>query len=354
MPFLCMVCFVVFAYCYLQLYQCDVLSQVQYSSSGGETTYKPLIGTIILTTLLVAVSLVADRILVLPLRLRALAWFPAFYLMSAITAPHFSGIWSDTGEAPIWTFVLLPVVYALVLVVCHAYHDLASENRTFASYLQSNGLLMATFCLMTGLLGNSHDGIHYEMKAARLTAEGQTSAALNVARYTGYTSPIMTSVRVEALCREGQLAERLFSYPLPHQTGGVLPDPFDTLRFVRPDRRLYVRLRAIPSRGKAVSDRLFLETLHERDTLPNPAVSNLLIATCLIERDITRFHQVLTERDSLGHLPRHYREAMVLCKHESDIAYDDLFYETQYHRYQQNPSHPEFADTYWRYYFTAE
>ena len=99
-PLLCALYFVTFSLIYLLLLQSDVIAQAQYILSRGQSVFHPLAAALLSTGLLFLLGLVVNYLLHwLPLRLKALVWFPSFLLLGLLTSFRFPQF-GDGGSPP--------------------------------------------------------------------------------------------------------------------------------------------------------------------------------------------------------------------------------------------------------------
>ena len=363
-PYVCALCFALFSFLYLFFLQSDFLAQTQFHLSGGATSYFPLGGAMLISAGLTLLGMLVGRLFTFPIRLLALAWVPSCYLLLLLCSMPLETCSSDHYQTPYIWLVLLPLLYAVSLSLCRLYPDFSGENQSLSIYLSSNLLLLSIFLCLTGMLGNASQGIHYDLRVARLVHEDRFTQALQVGRKSDFTSDYLTSHRVYALARQGKLGEQLFTYPLSSGSSSMLMNTSDTTWVFRSALRSYHLLGAVFQGSSSQVDR-FLERVCERDSLHTPVKRDFLLCSYLMDKRLDCFASAFTDTlttDSL--LPAHYREALMLCQdlgytarriHDQPTAEKYLRFTHLMAQYQQTPQcsyhcYIHFGQTYWFYY----
>ena len=313
----CGVLFACFSFCYLYFYQSGYLAQFQYHFSHGETTYQPLVGAVLITLFLLLVGFLCQRALRWPLRQRAVAWFPPAFLLAAVTSarlPELPGYGTGTPALPLLRVLL---AFCLVLLLCLLPPDATGERAPLSAYLSSNLFILCMLFLMTGLLGYSSVPGHRELRVGQLLHEGKYAQAVDCYTDTAGLTPRFFALRAAALAHEGKLGECLFAYPVPAGVHTLMPAQSDSLFVYDALPALYSGMRAVPRRTGHFRERDFLRKALLADSLPRPLALEYLLCSHLLHGDLRAFAQLLPLRhDTLpATLPRHYREALVLCRH---------------------------------------
>ena len=196
-----------------------------------------------------------------------------------------------------------------------------------------------------------------------LNAAGRYDEAALVGGESLETNERLTMLRAFALSKKGVLADELFSYPVRGTAQTLLP--MTVKPFMLSEDSIWKHLGARPHSQMPLE--YFYEIL-ERDSLATPAVADYRLCGYLMDRNLNKFVTMLPTyyevADSLP-LPRHYKEALILYKHQtkdSKIAYTDSLMEEQWNILQQLKSDykvnterrykifKSFQHTYWYYY----
>lgn len=351
-------------FCFLTLYvmQADMLSQLQWRYSGGQTTYHPLVGAMLCTSLLVLLGVFVRRVIRFPVRLLAFAWLPSLWLLWLVTSHVLSDGIADHMLEGVCLFGVVPIFFVCVLLYAHARPDSRFERSTFSVLFTPNVFVLALMFFVVGRYSDTATMRHAELRAARLVCEHRYFDALSVGQRAGLVSPTLFASRCYALSQLGQLGEELFCYPC----GGseqMLPARSDSTFVFDFGPQVYRHLRFAPPRRCSGTVTRFLEVAHRRDTLQSPVLRDYLLCAYLLDRRLDAFSEVLAASfpDSVA-LPRHYAEALMLCD-ESLQQRVDTKTETLYHSFQQamqadtdgrQPAErlrDGFGHTYWYYYF---
>ncbi len=367
-PVLCGLLFVLFAVCYLHLLQPDFLAWEQHFLSDGQTTYEPLLGTIIITAVLLVPGILLHTLLRLPIRMMALSWAPSCYGLALLTCMHFSRLESDPGHVRFGLLIIMPLLFALSIWVCRAYPDLRDEYSPLSEYLSTNMGLMALLFLLTGIIGNTSPLLHYELKAHRLVREKRYEEALGVGIRHPRSSHDLAMLRTFALSQTKQLPERLFAYPLAGSQD-LLPQLDDTLDAYN-GRLAFRAMGYVPNTDGPYPVARFLGMAQARDTLHRTIIGDYLLSAYLLDRNLEAFAREMHKSgaDTLPSLPRHYEEALLLHAYEQNdsVMASQCASETCRARFEDFLRHKDdtaggrspqelcrglFPDSYWSYYF---
>ncbi|MDY2915669.1 MAG: DUF6057 family protein [Alloprevotella sp.] len=359
---------------YFYFFESPTLLLAQHRLSGGLTSYEPLIGALLLSTLFVFLQSGIARLLPLPERLYLVSALPSVALALLLTA--------FTPETSVFSIVLAVICF-LTPIICvvrgrfHYYESPRTNHShrftTFSHHLQ--WLLIIALALGCG--SNSNDLTTYEVLTAEHLLANDSQGALRVGQEAGVTSWRLTALRAFALSKEGDslftaLPERLLDYPLPAEGAPrLLLDTLD-YRYMRlPADSLYRHLGAFPAEGLKELRYLTLLQGDNRCTHEqNVRARDYLLCLHLLRRDLDSFAEIFQEvlpitTDSALVLPRLYRQALVLYADnhpQEDISQmADSATRSQYEAYRQALHKPSFkhsasqllrdyGQTYWWYY----
>ncbi|MCR4959127.1 MAG: DUF6057 family protein [Prevotella sp.] len=364
----CALSFFVFSFCWLYFFQSDVLAVGQHVLSGGKTHYNQLVGALLITLVLFLLQQVVHAFARLSRRSHALTYFPSMLVLTVLSCispdidRHFSfGPW-------VWVTPLLIAVWlALVWLGRQIYpfaNDLKESTGIFSRRMWMNVMLMVAMMIGVALFGNTNAVFHYTAHAEASLARDDTDEALRVGARSLETDENLTMLRIFALSKKGQLADRLFEYAIRGTSADMLPLQGSKSRLrLMPDSILWSHFGRQPLPGMTVST--YLDSL-ATDTLATPAHRDYRLMGQLIDRKLDAFVGTLPHYYPLtaDSLPLHYREALQLYQHQHDtiLCRDSLMHLRfrkflRYDSIYPNPrerkirTEEEFSDTYWYYYY---
>ena len=351
----CALLFALFGFTYLFYLQGDLLSEAQYVFSGGVTTYYRGAGAVIITALLMLLQWGVNRVSRLEGRFHAVSYFIPFVLLGMTTSltrgtiSHFSfGGWC-------WALPLLLALYCLAAWCLNRYHNLSIVDGDYhlCRYLWPNFLTLFVMMAVCGACGKAGDVYLYELKTERLLLSEDYDKAGEVGIKSLAVSPRLNNLRCYALMREDQLADRLFDYPQPYGSQGLI-DLTDTCtrlnRFTVNDICGY--LGALPNR-LVTTPVQYLEIMLATDSLPDRRViADYYLCALLLDRDLQKFRRALpryyrcTGPSDIVRLPRIYKEALILDHRYNSAhptAFPDTLVASDYSQY--NSIKEEFSDS---------
>ena len=188
-------------------------------------------------------------------------------------------------------------------------------------------LCLTVILFIVGIIFVPDELDYYCGKAKRAIEKGDYSTALEVGKKSYHTNDELTTLRAYALYKQGKLADCLFEYPLSGRSAS---------------------LKMLPADDK---DRVLCADLMDKNL-------------DLFARHLMRYYSVESE-----HLPKHYREALILLSHLRSnpiIVYRSNVLEADYVDYQRmekTAPQPEarknvlrnvYGSTYWYYYDYGE
>ena len=363
------VVFLCFSFLWLYCLQADMLTVAQHVLSGGHTNYHPLLGSVLITVVLLLLQQGVNAILKLR-KAQALTYFPSLLLLAILTSVgqnidrHFTfGAWW-------WVTPLLVLVWIGAVWVARQlepYRRYPVREGLFSPSVWKNLLLMSVMMMCVAAASNTNAVFHYRLHAEKALTDGDYDEAVKVGNRSLETDSCLTMVRMYALSRQGQLGERLFSYPVVMSSDAMLPTGGSVRLLLYPTDSLYRHLGARPRRPMKAME--YLNAIL-RSGQAKSAAADYLLCGYLIDknldgfaREITRFYKV---NDSL---PRHYREALVLYTHQRSnpvLVYHDAVLDVDYRDLQQLEATcreaserkgrvlESYADSYWYYYFYVD
>lgn len=329
----CAVVLVCFSFIWLYCFQGDVLYLAQHVLSGGQTRYHELWGAVILTALLWLLQIGTYKIVKLRKRSHALTWFPSMLMLAILSSVNADFDRHVTIGVWMWLAPLLLVVWGLLVWGAKVIQPYETDKRGFSTLRRMWINLMTVVLLMMGVAvcSNTNAVFHYRIHAEVAILRGDYDEALRVGNHSLETDSSLVMVRMYALSRQGQLADRLFEYPVLFSSDAMLPTMRNVRLAVYPTDSLFRHLGAIPRHPMHPMD--YLHTII-RSGQAKPAAVDYLLCGYLIDCDLDGFVRELpccyTVNDSL---PRYYREALVLYNHlrsHPSIVYHDPVLDVDY------------------------
>lgn len=364
----CAIVFLVFTFCYLYFYQCDLIGSQQHVLSDGQTSYSRLIGAIIITAVLYLLQLGVFAITKLTKHAHALTYFPSMLVLCLITSPsvdfyrHFSlSLWT-------WFSPLLIIIYVLVVYSSMQWQPYESEKAgtdLLSRMSWVNMMTMAFMFIFVGMFSNGNDILHYRLRMERCLEEKDYEGALSVGSRSLETDSSMVMLRASALARTNQMGERLFEFPIVGGSSSLLPNG-TSVRCINHDAGdIFRPVGAIPKNKMKVGEYLgIIRKTHQT----HAAYRDYLLCSYLLDKNIDKFASELKnfyKVDSATVLPKHYREALTLYKHQHaaqyegfadeviDADYEDLMAlrkKFSDERERQTRVRDAYGKTYWYYY----
>lgn len=368
---MCAIVFLLFSVCWLYFFQAEVLAMTQYVMSGGVTHYNPIIGTVIITGGLLALQMIIFSILRLRQRTHALTYLPSMLILAIITNVSLQVDGDTIHTFSWWMYVLVLVVWLALAVFARIYQEIEvnEDYNLFSRPMWVNMLIMALMMMGVAWIGNTNAVFHYRMKAENRLLKGDFDSALEVGKMSLESDENLMMIRMYAMARKDSLGDCLFRYPIAGNSDQILPTDSLSRLMLYPVDSIYRFLGARPARKMPAVH--YLEILQRKDSVPNKAVTDYLLCSYLIDRNLDRFASDITKfyevSDSLP-LPRHYREALILYTHlrsQPKIVYHEPVMdedyanlkalEKQYPDYMERKGKVEdlYRGTYW-YYFDYE
>lgn len=357
------VLFVVFTFLYFYCCQTPLLALVQHQLSEGQTTYNPIISSLVLTFVLSVVQ----RLVSTWVRFSESAYFFS-YVPSAVMAVLL------TAFTPAVDYTILigigVAMICFIIAVIYSFVNKTSNihsGQSFANLLSVHSMGMLGIFLFMGGFSHSNDVLTFELEAARSLENQDYDRALHIGEESLATSNRLTALRAYALSQcECGIGDSLFTFPLA-ETGArqLLFAPGDTLQQLLPPDSLYAKLEVWPSeRETAIA---YFERMKERSQ--HPMAKDYWLTALLLEKDLSKFATELphyyAKIDSVE-LPRSYKEALSVYNQENskplvfkgDSVMNDSYQQfldkcTQYDDalIRKNEMRRKYGNTYWWYYY---
>ncbi len=325
----CAVCFLTLSFLWLYWFQGDLLAVAQHSLSGGVTHYERTIGAVLITLALLLLQLAVHGVTRLSRFTHALTYGPSFLGLAFLSDITIVGAAPDVcppspGVCPPtvtvghlwWLLALLLVLWGVAVWLAREMMPFGREENQstglFSSRTWANLLQMAAMMLVVAAIGNTNAVDHFKAHAEIALMCGDDDEALRVGEKSLETDAHLTMLRAYALSRRGLMGERLFSYPIAGTSEDLLPSRHRPL--ILPAETIWKHLGARPA--FPMKAQRFFHCL-KADSLASRAVADYELCSLLIDRKLDAFVRLLPSHyDITAHLPRHYREALVLYAHK--------------------------------------
>lgn len=376
----CAIIFIIFVFCYVYFFQCDLFTLAQHLWSGGKTTFNPFVGASILTSILFIIQMGIKTVIQLPPSVQALTYFPSLLFLGVITSESVN----EQGILSIghwwWMSILLLVVYLIVLQPLRELSSFQSTERNFGLFSRTawiNFAILSALMLMTLGISNTDRALHRQLRMENLIANGEYEKAAKMNIDEADCNAYTTMMRAYALSKQGKLGENFFNYPvkggslalIPHSSDGKKCGHDGTCQWKFTDNTFIwynIGCRVV---GNVTNTRSILYQIRNVKKA-TPQLNDYLFTACLIDCDLKGFVKEVTtvcDTTKLHTLARHYREALVLSSHtmpELSVNYQDNVLDADFEDFQaltrkkfQTPAKRDSAlyetynGTYWYYYY---
>lgn len=363
---MCAIVFIVFSFCWLFFFQSDLLTVTQSVLSDGLTTYRPVLGAIIITALLQILQIIVYALSGIKKRAHGLTYVPSMLILALLTDISIGIEGRDVHDWSWYHPVIIMVLWIPLVWILHLVQELENDTdySLFSRPIWINMLLMSLQIMCVAWIGSTNAVFQYRMRTEVRLAEGNYKKALEVGRRSLESDPSLMMLRMYALARENALGDRLFEYPVSGNSSQILPNDSTIDMVYCPVDSLWRFLGGRPAKG--MEPMRYLELLASRDSVAPRQVADYRLCGLLIERDLDRFAFELRRYYPLDeHLPRHYREALILYAHSRSnplYVYHHAVTEEDWRNLQElERRYPSFSErhvsvenqyrgTYWYYY----
>ncbi|MDD6816953.1 MAG: DUF6057 family protein [Prevotellaceae bacterium] len=365
MRVVCAVIFILFSVLYLWRFQANTLAFSQHVLSRGATHYQPVVGTVVITIVLLLVATAMQRLSRLWRNFHWLVYMPSMLLLVMLTDVsadmdlHFSLLkWC-------WIIPLVMTLWGVGVFFARNIQEIEDHGHVglFERPMWINLLCMCLMMIGVGLAGNGNSIFHYTMEIETNIQHGRYDEAMRVGRRNPHADANLTMLRTYALAHQGQLGERIFTYPVKATSSDLVPVTGQTRCRMMPTDSIYRLLGAKPLKGMTTEAYLRALLITGQAT---PAVADYILTGYLIDRKIDAFAKELPKHYAINDsLPRHYREALVLYNHIRSnpvVVYHNSVMDTDFEDMQKLEARFEkrsakninvydnYAGTYWWYY----
>ena len=374
----CALVFCCFSFFWLFFFQSDVLAVAQHILSGGQTSYNRLIGSLLITLILLIIQNGVYGIVKLSRRTHALTYFPSFLILAFLSALDTETSHGLSLGKWIWISLLLLLVWIISVWLAHKIMQYDNDHNIptgiFSRRRWLNMLQMIVMMLMVACVGNTNAVYHFRSHAEVALLHDDIDEALLVGRNSHETDENLTMLRIYALSKKDVIGDSLFTYPIKGTSADMLPLHGSRTRLlIYPEDDMWAHFgNLVPAKALTVSQ--YLDSLAV-DTASTRAYIDYRLAGLLIDRKVDSFAVNLQKHYVLfpDSLPRHYREALVLLMHQEkdkgiapQINYRDSIMENKWNELQEIEDSysslkerklnvdEHFRQTYWYYYLYSK
>lgn len=363
----CAIVFVLFSVTWLHSFQAEALTVAQHVFSNGVTRYYPLVGTVVITLVLLLLQLVVYLLTRLSKRFHALTYVPSMLALALLTDYGLDQQSAIAFQWSWWQPVLVIILWIPVVLVARVYQEVEDNpsHSLFSRPMWVNLLLLSLQIMFVTWMGNTNAVFQYRMKTECLLAKGDYRAAQQIGKRSLESDADLLMLRMYALARDNALGERLFEYPITGTSSQMLPTSGNPRMLFCPEDSLYRFLGARPA--EPMEPMHYLELLLARQSsVSSPSTADYYLSGLLIDRKIDRFASEIGKYYALDdQLPKHYREALVLYTHLRShpvVVYHNAVTDEDWRNLQDlerqypDPSErkvkvfEQYRDTYWYYY----
>ena len=360
---ICVICallFATFSFLYIYVFQGERLALLQDYLSKGQTTNNTLVTALLVTILLVALQYLLNKWSKLHGRYEALSYLPSCAILALITRfdSSFSYSWVQ------WVVTLLVVMGLNILIVWIDRNTLQLRDTRFFKQLTPNLGVMALLFAFVGCWGNNNASSTMELVAWKYTHNGEYAKVLNVGRMSDDCNVKLTALRNLALAKIGQLGDKLFAYPQPYGSDGLIMNRYNVQTPLYGSEEFYNALGGVPYGGEKAA------AFYKRMMLKSDSVylKDLYAAALLLDKDLDAFVSLTaSNREASSSVSVHTQEAWMIYNEQhpfTPIAFVPDEAVLQHHReyvalreahaddplVMQNLCKRKFGKTYWYYY----
>lgn len=357
------VLFIIFTFCYLYFLQGDLLSLTQKQLSQGQTTYNPLAGAIVLTSLLALLQYFIEQHVPVSNRFHASTYVPSTIILGLITSISgtLSGVWIGCS------IVLLLLWVAVIWISRQIEFNEIPVNQLILKLSLPNLWIFIVLFMFVGFTGNTDECLHYELKTGKLLKENQDKEALEIGKNSLTTSRRLSALRAFAMKKD--IGNKLFEYPMPYGSRGLMLIPADSTYSLYAPDSLYKFFRCYPKNASPTSYYKYIAN-HPQTTANNEIAKEYYLCALLLDKKIDQFAKDLplyyNLADSTRQIPKYYVQALILYKHlrtHPVITYEDAVASENFKDFllavksatapntKGAVARDDYGDTYWWYYF---
>ena len=228
--------------------------------------------------------------------------------------------------------------------------------------------VMAVLFVFTGWYGNNTPAEHIELSAWKYSHTENYDKVLEVGKNSDDCNADLTALRNLALAKTGQLGTKLFAYPQPYGSAGLMMNRYNVQTPSYGAKEFYALLGAFPYGGEQAAA-FYKRVMQQKDDVE---YANLYAAALLLDKNLSDFVAYTTTgkangTEPLADAPVHYQEAWMIYNEQHPFApvvfVPDSAVAQRYQEYlalreeyaddpivMSNLCKRGFGDTYWYYY----
>ena len=359
---ICAVLFAIFSFLYIYMLQGELLALVQDHLAQGQTSNNTFVTALLVTLLLIALQFLLNRVGQLHGKFEALSYLPSCVLLALIT--KVDNTYTYSWRQWVVALVFVAVIYLLCVWLCK--NTFESRDTKFLRQLTPNLGVLTLLFLFTGWYGNNVPAEQMELAAWKHTHAERYDKVLEVGKRSDDCNVELTALRNLALAKTGQLGTKLFAYPQPYGSAGLMMNRYNVQTPSYGAKEFYNALGTTPYGGESATafyHRMMVKT-------DSAIYRDMYLSALLLDRNLEDFVAQTTKDqavESIGSAPVHYQEAWLIYNEQhpfTPIAFvPDVAVAQRYHDYLalreehasepivlQNLSKRQFGDTYWYYY----
>jgi hypothetical protein len=199
------------------------LALVQDHLAQGKTSNNTFITALLITLLLMALQVLLNKVGKLHGRYEAFSYLPSCALLALIT--KVDSVFSYSLVQWIVTLMIVVVLYVFVVWIEH--NTLESRDTKLLHRLIPNLGVMTALFVFTGWYGNNATANSFELASWRYIHSGEYDKVLEVGRKSDECNANLTALRNLALAKTGQLGDKLFLYPQPYGSDGLMMNRYN-------------------------------------------------------------------------------------------------------------------------------
>lgn len=359
---ICAVLFAIFSFLYIYMLQGELLALVQDHLAQGQTSNNTFVTALLVTLLLIVLQFLLNRVGQLHGKFEALSYLPSCVLLALIT--KVDNTYTYSWKQWVVALVFVAVIYLLCVWLCK--NTFESRDTKFLRQLTPNLGVLTLLFLFTGWYGNNVPADQMELAAWKHTHAERYDKVLEVGKRSDDCNVELTALRNLALAKTGQLGTKLFAYPQPYGSAGLMMNRYNVQTPSYGAKEFYKALGTTPYGGESATafyHRMMVKT-------DSAIYRDMYLSALLLDRNLEDFVAQTTKDqavESIGSAPVHYQEAWLIYNEQhpfTPIAFvPDVAVAQRYHDYLtlreehasepivlQNLSKRQFGDTYWYYY----
>lgn len=362
---ICTIIFGAFTFLYLYCFQSDMLAYAQYVLAEGATTYNALVGSLIITVVMLLLSMLTASVLSKNLSyLCVLSHVPSILVLAAMTDINIVHEGEKNVFGNTWLVSLL-IFIALFILNSFSNRIFVAARGKYATVkcVWINLLLLFVFSLYAVACGNTSKLDHLTIRSEQMLVKAEYDKVNEMMEQSSANTSELTAIKAFSLANTNQLGECFFRPFVTRESSSLLP-MYPEKMHMFPVDRIYKALGGIPTRGLTV--RRYLDIMNSRGTL-TPMGRDYLLTACLMDCDLKSFAAYCKQWNRpVSSMQKNYSEAMALYTrlgNDTISTYKDARTEENLDRFLEiKKEHPDralcenalrdaYSDTYWFYYF---